>query len=96
MMIHGQTSVELDYHWEVTQVMRRLKMAFPAPFIFADTNWMTHHFAFVVNPGTGQLDLWRTDYTGVVGEPMSHWQPWLDGSRQHPKWGILHRPEQYR
>ena len=42
--------------------------------IFADTNWLNYYFGFVVNPRTGELELWRLDCTGKKGRPMKEWK----------------------
>jgi hypothetical protein len=67
----------------------------PAPFIFADTNWVKDYFAFVVNPGNGRFELWRMDYIGSRGAPMSDWEKWLNGSRKEPDWGVYNNPYEY-
>lgn len=91
-----ETSSPYDYHWLVAQRAQKELYALPSPIVFADTNWVKDYFSFVVNPGTGKLDLWRTDYTGSQGSPMSMWQPWLDGSRKDITWGIYTRPYEYK
>ncbi len=85
-----------NYHREVAQAAQELGYAMPAPLIFADTNWVTDFFAFAVNPGTGNFELWRVDDTGTVGSPMSSWKHWLDGSRHDLTWGIFTNPSEYR
>ena len=67
----------------------------PAPLIFADTNWVKEMFGFVVNPGTGKLELWRLDYTGSNGYPMTSWKQWVNGSRPDLRWGIYVKPFEY-
>ncbi len=83
-----------DYHSLVTQAAQKLKLAMPRPIVIADTNWMKEYFAFVVNPGTGNYELWVTDVIGSNGRPMSMWKQWMDGSRRD-KWGIYTRPYEY-
>ncbi len=80
----------LDLH---AYIARRVQ-PFP-PLLFADTNWANHYFGFVVNPSTGQLELWRMDRTGSQGMPMSAWKEWLNGTTRAP-WGIYTHPNQYR
>lgn len=58
----------------------------PDPLIFADTNWLNYSFAFAVNPGTLELDLYRYDPLTKKGVPMSVWAEWDD------VWGVLTRP----
>lgn len=74
---------------------QQLGYAMPAPLFFSDTNWMRDFFAFVVNPGTASLDLWRMDRLGFGAAPMSQWKPWLDGSRRDKEWGVYTRSFEY-
>lgn len=92
----GETSSPIDYHAEVTAAAKKLGYALQAPIVFADTNWVKEYFGFVVNPGTGNLELWRTDPSGQSGFPMSSWEEWLDGSRKDITWGIYTKPYEYR
>jgi len=92
----GETSSPIDYHTEITATAKKLGYALQAPIIFADTNWVKEEFGFVVNPGTGNLELWRCDPLGQTGYPMSSWEQWLDGSRKDITWGIYTKPYEYR
>ncbi|MBN4067085.1 hypothetical protein JYU14_03275 [Simkania negevensis] len=76
-----------DYHLHICQICRQLGLALHQPILFADTNWIKHYFAFLVNPGTAQFELWRTDYAGSEGKPMSIWKQYVDGSSKK-KWGV--------
>jgi hypothetical protein len=69
--------------------------AMPAPVIFADTNWVKDEFGFLVNPGTGKLELWRVDYTGSIGAPMSIWKQWVNGTNPSHKWVVYTKPFEY-
>lgn len=89
------TSSPYDYHLHIAIAARQLGYALPTPVIFADTNWVKDQFGFVVNPGTGKLELWRLDYTATVGYPMSTWKEWVNGSRPDLKWGIYIKPSEY-
>lgn len=60
----------------------------PFSFIFADTNWIEEMLEFVVNPSKGNLELWRLDYTGSSGYPITSWKQRLNGSRSDLKWVI--------
>lgn len=91
----GKTRSARDYHWEVAQAARKHGYAMPLPIVFADTNWVKDHFGFVYSPMTEALELWRVDYTGVEGAPMSSWTHWVDGSRKSPTWGIYPNIQQY-
>lgn len=90
-----ETTSEVDYHAIVSSVAQQLGYAMPGPIIFADTNWMKEEFGFVVNPGSGEFELWRIDQTGRSGYPMSQWDQWLNGSRKEPNWGIYTKPYEY-
>jgi hypothetical protein len=89
------TTTSHDYHLHISVAAQKLGFAMPSPLIFADTNWVKDMFGFVVNPGTGKLELWRVDYTGSNGSPMSSWKQWMDGSRSDQKWGVYIKPFQY-
>lgn len=90
-----KSSFPIDYHLEVALGCQKLEYALPSPIQFADTNWSQNEFGFVVNPGTGQLELWRLSYSGNEGYPMSNWKKWLNGSRQDLTWGVYTVPFEY-
>ncbi|MEM1282942.1 MAG: hypothetical protein AAGG81_05245 [Chlamydiota bacterium] len=90
-----ETSFPINYHKEIKKICELEKLSLPAPIIFADSNWVKDHFAFLVNPGTGKLELWRVDPLGSEGESMNEWSQWLDGSRKHPDWGVFNNPQEY-
>jgi len=94
-LLLNNTGSSIDYHWHVSQAAKNLGYAMPMPVIFADTNWVKEDFGFLVNPGTGKFELWRVDYTGSVGYPMTIWGQWLDGSHKSPTWGLYTRPYEY-
>ncbi|MBA3237076.1 MAG: hypothetical protein H0T62_01845 [Parachlamydiaceae bacterium] len=94
-LLYGTTSSAFDYHLHVSQVCKKLGYALPMPTIVADTNWVRDEFGFVVNPGSGQLEFWRVDYTGSVGAPISTWDKWLNGSTREPTWGVYINPQEY-
>lgn len=83
-----------DMHEKVARLMEERNLAPPRPLIFADTNWPTFYFSFVVNPASGVIELWRTDKIGLTGAPMSDWGPYLDGTSKHP-WRLFLRPHEY-
>lgn len=70
-------------------------LALPSPLLFGDSNWVTDFFGFTVNPGDGEFSLWRFDYTGSKGAPLSSWKGWLNGSNQERTWGLYVNPSQY-
>ncbi len=86
---------ELNIHQVVADSARRLGYAFPEPIWVADSNWVRESFAFVVNPGSGELDFWMVEPTGLIGGPVQGWRRWLDGSQQSPTWGIYSNPYEY-
>ncbi len=85
-----------NWHKLISLAMQDLKFAMLRPVIFADTNWAFDMFGFVVNPGTGEFELWRLDDTGTEGMPMSIWRHWLDGSTRKPSWSLYTRPGEYQ
>lgn len=91
----NKTLFALDYHRIVAESAQALGMAYPKPLIFADTNWVKDYFAFLVNPGTNALELWRVDVLGTEGGSMAVWQQWLNGSRKDIPWSVYHRPYEY-
>ena len=93
---YGTTTTPINWADEVAQATQKLGFSFPRPIFFADTNWVTDYFSFVVNPGTLKLELWRTDITGTKGYPMTHWKQWVDGSRRDLTWGVYLNPVEYR
>ncbi|MGD0665010.1 MAG: hypothetical protein ABSA17_04695 [Rhabdochlamydiaceae bacterium] len=60
----------------VRENMRELKLA-PSVFLFADTNWPSGYFSFVINPITLKLEVWKTDRAGVQGAPLPLVKSWL-------------------
>lgn len=93
----GQVTASQDYYEAITEAMRASSLALPKPIIFADTNWIKDYFGFVVNPGTETLDLWRLDYIGSQGMPMSTWKKWLDENTHDKRyWGIYINHNEFR
>lgn len=90
-----QQTFKINYHQSVNSAAQQLGYAMPEPFIFADTNWMIDDFAFVVNPGTNEFELWRIDRIGRSGAPMSSWTEWLNGSRKDLNWGVYTNSYEY-
>lgn len=91
-----QPHISSDYHLRIAQAAQKLGFAMPQPLLFADTNWVTDYFGFLVSPGSGQFELWRLDYSGSFGAPMSNWKQWVDGSHRDRTWGVYVRPDQYQ
>lgn len=89
------TCSSIDFHASICEAAQKLGYAMPKAILFADTNWVKDYFAFAVNPGTGNLELWRTDILGSAGMPMSIWERWLNGSNRQAHWGVYTRPYEY-
>ncbi|MCH9614567.1 MAG: hypothetical protein SP1CHLAM54_14720 [Chlamydiia bacterium] len=66
----------------------------PRGIAFADTNWAFFYFSFIVNPGTLELELWRSDQEGFEGIPMVSWEHLINGTSKQ-EWGVFTDPRQY-
>jgi hypothetical protein len=91
---YPQLTLSFDLHQVVANHARYIGLAPPTPLLFADSNWSTYLFGFVVNPGTSRLELWRLDKTASRGSPMSAWRHWLDGSEKSP-WVVFTKPSEW-
>lgn len=94
LLAEEKITLPFDLHQHVADHARFVGLAQPSPLLFADTNWTNYYFTFVVNPGTGRLELWRTDRTVSWGSPMTAWKPWLSGG-ERKTWTIYTRPSEY-
>ncbi|MFY7842669.1 MAG: hypothetical protein ACOVOR_01445 [Rhabdochlamydiaceae bacterium] len=83
-----------DLYEMVVEKLRDAKIIAPSPFIFADTNWIRDYFAFVVNPCSMELELWRVNQKGIRGMPMYQWKEMVDGSST-ADWGFYTHPYEY-
>lgn len=90
----GSTRSSIPFHQRITEVMQANKLAYPAPILVADTNWVKNTFGFTVNPGTGKLEFWRFDDCGGEGRPIAIWRRYLDGTDRQD-WGLYTNPSQY-
>ncbi len=90
-----ETSAPVNYPERISKIAQKEGYAVPVPFVFADTNWPKDNFAFLVNPGSGNLSLWRVDPTGSVGAPMKMWDHYLNGQTKSPDWGVYTEPHQW-
>ncbi|MCC5831940.1 MAG: hypothetical protein JJU12_02735 [Chlamydiales bacterium] len=90
----ASTRSSVPFHERITDAMRAHRYAYPEPILFADTNWVKNTFGFIVNPGTGNLELWRFDDCGSEGHPISIWRRYLDGT-DRLQWGLYSAPNQY-
>ncbi len=92
--VYPHRCYHFDLHQYVADHARFVGLSSPTPLLVADSNWTGYYFGFVVNPGTGRLELWRLDRTAVQGLPMSTWRPWLNGTDRKP-WTVFVRPSEY-
>ncbi len=94
LLAQGKLTLTFDLHQFIAQHARFVGLSSPTPLLFADTNWNGYYFSFIVNPGTGRLELWRLDRTLSSGAAMSEWKQWLNGSDKKT-WSIFTRPYEY-
>lgn len=87
-------SLSFDLHHFIAQHARYVGMSQPTPLLFADTNWTGNYFAFLVNPGTSHLELWRLDKALSQGMQMSGWKHFMNGS-DRKTWSIYTHPYEY-
>ncbi len=95
LMAHPRKALPIDLHAYVEEHAGFIGLSPPSSCLFADTNWVGYYFGFVVNPGTGRLELWRLNRIGSEGFPMSIWQHWLNGSDRKP-WTVYTHPGEYQ
>lgn len=94
MSSYQTTRFSLPLHQRVVEAMQAEGLSYPAPLLFADTNWVNHLFGFTLSPGTGSLELWRFEASGFQGRPMSSWKPYVNGVSRK-EWGVLINPLDY-
>ncbi len=63
-----------DWDSELISALREEGLIYPAPILFADTNWSDWSFGLIRNAATEEVELWRLTRTGAVGMPMSEWK----------------------
>ncbi|MBS0649299.1 MAG: hypothetical protein JSS10_08770 [Verrucomicrobia bacterium] len=81
LLAKAQISSDIDRHLKVADRARELKLAPPA-CLFADTNWSQGYFAFVVNPISLNLEIWKTDAAGTLSAPLPLIKTWLGKGKQ--------------
>lgn len=86
--------LSFDLYETIAIQSREAGLAAPNPVLFADSNWAGNYFAFLVNPGNQQLQLWRVDKNLLLGYPMRSWKSFLDGTEKKT-WSILTRSHEY-
>lgn len=85
---------ERDWDMELADAARRFGWSYPAPLLFADTNWSSWYFGWILNPSTAELELWRLNRVGTRGFPMSDWKKFTSLENRLP-WAILTKSEEY-
>ena len=83
----GSTRTSIALPQKILKTMQKCEFAYPAPILFADTNWVCKCFGFIVGPATQELELWTFDEITHDGKPLTIWNHFLDGSSKE-KWGI--------
>lgn len=92
--IQGPASSPLN-PLELKQELARFGLLLPLPVFFADTNWDHYVFAFVLSPGTDELEIWRMKPDSHIGYPMTDWKNQFHEMAQNSLWGIYHNPQDY-
>lgn len=92
--IQGPTNSPLN-PVELRQEFARFGLSLPLPVFFADSNWDHYHFAFVLSPGTDQLEIWRLKPDSHVGYPMNDWKEQFHERAQENLWGLYLDPQDY-
>jgi len=76
-----QIGADVDRHAQIATRAQALKLA-PTPCIFADTNWPQGYFAFVIDPLTLNLEIWKSDKVGSFASPLPLVKNWLGKGKQ--------------
>lgn len=84
--VTDQTCFAVDFHREILKAFAKLKLCYPRPIIFADSNWACYNLGFIINPTTLILEIWRFDFIEKKGIPMTEWSLWDKGALE--KWGV--------
>jgi hypothetical protein len=89
----AKTYLKPELHLALAERARQLKLA-PQILRFADTNWVNSDFAFVINPLTSSMELWRVDLAGTTGVPMTSWNQFFGDKKS--TWVIYINPLEYQ
>lgn len=95
LLAERKLTLGFDLHSFTASHARFVGVAQPSPVLVADTNWAGYYFSFLVNPGSGRLELWRTDSTLSQGMPMSEWKHFVNGT-DRKSWSLFTRPYEYK
>jgi len=88
------TRSSIPWHQRIKHTLSKLGFSYPAPLIVGDSNWVKKKLAFVVCPGSKEIELWCVDNCGSKGRPLSIWKPYLDGTKQQ-NFGLFTSLSQY-
>lgn len=94
MLAKNETRGDMFYHQMIVEAMQKTGLCYPAPILFADTNWVNNVFGFTLNPGTREVELWRFDACATEGRSISVWRQYVDGTVKE-EWGLYTQPNQY-
>lgn len=83
-----------DWDMEIATRARMANLSYPAPYLFADTNWAGWYFGWVINPASGEWELWRLNRTATQGIPMSEWKGFFSPQNRLP-WVLLPVKKEY-
>ncbi len=89
-----RTRSSIPWHQRIKHTLSKLGFSYPAPLIVGDSNWVKKKLAFVVCPGSKEIELWCVDNCGSAGRPLSIWKPYLDGKKQQ-NFGLFTSLSQY-
>jgi hypothetical protein len=91
----GEVATSFSWKKALVEQLKAIGKMLPCVCITADTNWMHEYFAFLVSPGTEELEFWRVNSFGNLGRPINSWKQYFNGSLKNERWGVLVDPFQY-
>ena len=95
ILVMGKVRSPIPFHQKITEAMQSKGLCYPAPILFADTNWVKNTFGFILSPGSDALELWRFDDCGSEGRPITIWKRFLDGTVR-ASWGLYTSLKEYQ
>jgi hypothetical protein len=90
----GSIFSEQNLSFLFLQKAREMRLCYPQPLLFADTNWPGSYFGWVISPYSLSVELWALDRMGSQGFPMTDWRCWLDNSRVSD-WVLYYKTSEY-
>lgn len=94
LSLHKNMVLSFDLYEKIALVAREEGLSPPSLCLIADTNWPENFFAFVINPGTSNFELWRVYDAALRGFPMNEWKQWFNGKKEG-RWTIYTNPKEY-